>query len=185
MSAQTINPLAVRARAQGLAAADENDLKAIKKCWRELQDALAPPPVDPGRTGRSVVAADISSEARKRLVDLLAFLTRWGPTGFFFPVYRLQGMKLLQECVCALESAWHGDDWDALQPQSKRLLEYMHGKERAALYGLCEFVWMKDFAAVGDNALNTALSRANAFLEARGAKRMLHKVRREPFVAWQ
>jgi hypothetical protein len=81
---------------------------------------------------------------------------------------------------------WEGDDWDDLEPLVKRLLTYMHGRERGVLEDLCRRVWGKDRGdrGVTESALSTALSKANAFLRVRESRRVLEKPRGEAFVRW-
>jgi hypothetical protein len=78
---------------------------------------------------------------------------------------------------------WEGDDWDALAPQVRRLLRYMHGKERADLADLCPIVWERDCADVSGSALHSAVHKANRFLGQR-EQRVLEKVRGEPVLRW-
>jgi hypothetical protein len=72
--------------------------------------------------------------------------------------------------------------WDELAPQTRRLLRYMHGREKAPVAELMEQVW--EGADVSDGAIRVALSRANEFLQQRGHPEVLTKVRGEPFVRW-
>jgi hypothetical protein len=78
---------------------------------------------------------------------------------------------------------WDGEDWDALAPLVRRLLRYMHGRERADLADLCPIVWERDYSAVSEPALYSAMNKANAFLAQR-ERRTLEKVRRESIVRW-
>jgi hypothetical protein len=84
-----------------------------------------------------------------------------------------------------LTAPWEGDDWDALEPLVRRLLTYMHGREKADLRDLCPVVWGKDYADVSDPARETATSKANRFLSKRGSRRTLHKASGEPILCWQ
>jgi hypothetical protein len=80
---------------------------------------------------------------------------------------------------------WSGDDWAALDPQTRRLLLYMHPRENADLCDLCPEVWGKDYADVSDAAIQTTTSKANNFLGMRESERRLKKVRKEPYLRWE
>jgi hypothetical protein len=181
VSDSKIDPSAVKVHIEKLDAADAKNLRAINDRWRELQDALSPD--DPGRTGRAIVASDISGEAKERLVELLIFLTRRGPNGFFSAGLRLQGVALLRTCLRAMQPAWDGEDWELLQPAPKRLLLYMRGRERADVADVCENVWLT--ADVSEGSIHGCINKANRFLEKRHEKRTLHKMRGQPCVTWQ
>jgi hypothetical protein len=79
---------------------------------------------------------------------------------------------------------WEGDDWEALEPQVRQLLTFMHGREDADLGDLCPVVWGKDYADVTEAARETTTSKANNFLNKRESLRMLRKVRGEPRLRW-
>jgi hypothetical protein len=84
-----------------------------------------------------------------------------------------------------LPTDWSGDDWEAQEPQTRRLLHYMNGRERADLRDLCPEVWGKDLADVSDAALRTTISKANNFLGMVEAERRLKKIRNEPYLRWK
>jgi hypothetical protein len=85
-------------------------------------------------------------------------------------------------------ATWEGDDWDALEPQVRQLLLYMHGREKADLRLLCPAVWGKEYLTdngVTEAARETATSKANKFLAKRQWPRLLGKVRKEPYLRWE
>jgi hypothetical protein len=78
---------------------------------------------------------------------------------------------------------WGGTpEWDSLQPLIRHLLRYMHGREVAEVAALTDEVWERD--EVSDASLNTAISKANHFLQKQEYGRRLEKVRGEPTVRW-
>lgn len=79
---------------------------------------------------------------------------------------------------------WGGPEWDDLQPQTRRLLRYMNGREKAEVTDLTEDVWGKESAEVKDGAIHVAINKANHFLAKQGHPRTLTKVRGEPFIKW-
>jgi len=80
---------------------------------------------------------------------------------------------------------WQGDDWDELDPLVRKLLLYMSEKRDVAdLRDLCPRVWGKDYADVSSPARETVTSKANKFLKKRQSKRMIEKVKDEPFLRW-
>jgi hypothetical protein len=81
--------------------------------------------------------------------------------------------------------SWEGADWDALQPVPRNLLRYMHGRGSAYLDdGLCQYVWHKAAVDVNANAVSIALSRANDFLNARQARRLLERLPDRQALHW-
>jgi hypothetical protein len=82
---------------------------------------------------------------------------------------------------------WEGDDWEELDPQVRRLLLYMHGREDADLRELCLQVWGKEYLVDGgvtEKARETATSKANC-LRKLESRRVLCKVRRENRLRWE
>jgi hypothetical protein len=80
---------------------------------------------------------------------------------------------------------WEGDDWEALDPQVRQLLIFMHGREEADLHDLCPAVWGKDYAEVSEAARETTTSKANHFFRKRESNRLLRKVRGETRIRWK
>lgn len=83
-----------------------------------------------------------------------------------------------------LPKSWLGEDWDELAPLIRRLLRYMHGKERANLNHLCPIVWERDYDRVKNSSIHNAIYRANKYLEKR-ERRVIEKIRQEPFLRWR
>jgi hypothetical protein len=77
---------------------------------------------------------------------------------------------------------WFGNEWDALEPLPRRLLLHLRGKERVTVEDLIDQVWGREPATVSDNAIRTALSKANAFLRAINSNH--HLSRAEGIVYW-
>jgi hypothetical protein len=77
---------------------------------------------------------------------------------------------------------WGGPEWDALAPQTRRLLRRMHGREFDQLEEFTDVVWEKDDVTPG--ALHAAICRANQFLSKHNYPRNLEKVRREGVIRW-
>jgi hypothetical protein len=98
-------------------------------------------------------------------------------------------LVLLDEAVkltTPAEGGWEGDDWDELEPLPRRLLLFMHSKDRADLNELYPQVWGKGYAdATSQSALDTAIYKANAFLRKRQSKRTLCKVHGGPEIRWR
>jgi hypothetical protein len=80
--------------------------------------------------------------------------------------------------------AWEEENLEALERLPRRLLRYMREREQADLNELCPDVWEKDWADLGESALTTAMSKANAYLGRHGHNRTLEKVRKEPILRW-
>jgi hypothetical protein len=80
---------------------------------------------------------------------------------------------------------WEGDDWEALDPQVRRLLNFMHGRDEADLQDVCPVVWGKDYPDVNEAARDTTKSKANNFLRKRESARILSKVRGESRLRWK
>ncbi len=73
-----------------------------------------------------------------------------------------------------------------MEPQIRRLLNYMHGREKADLHVLCPAVWGKDYLTdkgVTEAARETT-RKANKFLQKRQSRWLLEKVRKEPYLRW-
>jgi hypothetical protein len=66
-----------------------------------------------------------------------------------------------------------------------RLVEYMKDRWEADLSDVCPAVWGKHRSDVGDNAIHTAVSRANKFLRKIMRKRQLHKPKNEERLVWR
>lgn len=106
--------------------------------------------------------------------------------------YEAQRHANVLEQIANIKSAirpdsWEGDDWDALEPQVRQLLLYMQGRKQADLRVLCPEVWGKEYLTdhgVTEAARETATSKANKFLSKRQSRRLLEKVRKEPYLRW-
>jgi hypothetical protein len=77
---------------------------------------------------------------------------------------------------------WQGEAGEVLAPLVRRLLEYMHDRDHVQTDDLDRHGWGKE--VVTSTALNTALSRANRFLNEQGYPHLLRRVRGQPVVCW-
>jgi hypothetical protein len=84
-----------------------------------------------------------------------------------------------------LELPWHGEDWEVVEPQVRSLLVYMRNRESAELNDVYEAVWGKTYTPESINAIHTAVSKANVFLNKRESTRLLQKPRGENVIRWQ
>jgi hypothetical protein len=82
---------------------------------------------------------------------------------------------------------WDEKLLDEQQPLVRRLLCYMRHRERAPLEDVVREVWSEeDVTLVSENAVKSALRRANRFLrEQPGCKRSLCKQPGEPLLSWE
>jgi hypothetical protein len=83
------------------------------------------------------------------------------------------------------ELPWNGPDADVLERTPRLLLRYMESRETADIPEMCLSVWGKDYADLGEQALPTAISKANHFLRKQKHPRLLHKGRGEPLIRWK
>jgi hypothetical protein len=89
------------------------------------------------------------------------------------------------EHVETVPPEWQRDDWEDLEQMVRRLLRYMHNRDSADVNDVCEEVWEKPPADVSRSAINTAVSKANSFLNKREYPRLLSKVRGENVIRWE
>jgi hypothetical protein len=82
-----------------------------------------------------------------------------------------------------LPPEWDRTAWEELQPLPRRLLKHMLGRESDAISNVAEAVW--GTGRVRDRTINTAVCRANDFLQKQGYSRVLTKPRYEGVVRWE
>jgi hypothetical protein len=149
----------------------------------------------------TVFAPDLPPETE--LAALRAVLAWLQPAPYYPPFITPEELRALQELRRRLDRTaqdrldaiaaanagrstvpWEGhDDWEALKPLVRRLLQYMNERPRADLADICPKVWGKDAADVSPSALHSAIHKANVFLSKR-ERRTLEKVRGEPSLRW-
>jgi hypothetical protein len=92
-------------------------------------------------------------------------------------------LNLLKDLVSKLADPGEDDDeLDGLEPQQRRLFEYMRDRDSAHLRDVCPAVWGRDHNDVKLANVDTALSKLNTFLATRGYMRTLS--RKESTLRW-
>jgi hypothetical protein len=114
--------------------------------------------------------------------DLLEYAPTWFQDAQVGVHLALEELALLGGVTPAKTKAlpWEGPAWDLLPRQQQLLLSYMHGKPRADAEDAIEAVW--GGAHVNDQAIHTAVSRANTFLHQVSYHQSLHY--RRGIISW-